>query len=59
MVALDPTEVMDLLAQLLAVQYVLTALAATIDDPYSMGIFETITNVHFGGLAVEFFDGAT
>lgn len=33
-------------------------LAGVIDDPYSMGIFETIVNVHFGGLAVEFFDGS-
>ncbi len=30
----------------------------SLDPPYSMGIFETIVNVHFGdGLAVEFFPG--
>ncbi len=32
-------------------------LAGVIDKPYSMGIFETIIDVHFGGgLAVEFGD---
>lgn len=36
----------------------LMLLAGVIDAPYSMGIFETITAVHFDdGLAVEFFPG--
>ncbi len=39
--------------------FFLLSMMLTIDKPYSMGIFETIINVHFGdGLAVEFFNRA-
>ncbi len=51
MVEIDPDTINLVLSMVL--------LAGAIDAPYSMGIFETIVNVHFGDdLAVEFFDGA-